>query len=372
MANLTAFTAAVAKCKMITTMASVSIDSYDMRRLILIPLLAILTCCSGQPNSGTKTASVSGDIPPVSSNNPSEIADGIIYFSTDNGLSWKNKSAGLPAKISIGLGGIAVSGNRLAVATKDSGLYLFDSRQARWVKTPTDKQLIESNPGALIFYKDHIYIGTQFGGIFYSQNEGKTWTKLNTGLSNLTIRKLAVIDDRLYAGTNAGLYAYDDSLSQWQLEYGSGSLQVNGIAAFEENIYIGSSQGAFSSPKDRNDWKKVFASGALHNISADDKALYAMVYNELFSSVDKGKSWQSIQEGLPAQLYTFNVIKNGNAVFAGQWDGVYRKDNAMETWRFSSNGLPGTFAITNMQVYNGIIVVSGSERKLREGMTTDK
>jgi hypothetical protein len=43
-----------------------------------------------------------------------------------------------------------------------------------------------------------------------------------------------------------------------------------------------------------------------------------MTYNELFSSADKGESWQSIQKGLPKELYTFNVIKNYNAVFAGQ------------------------------------------------------
>lgn len=337
-----------------------------------MPLLAFLGSCSGQTVRETKPGVHNSSTPSTVSIRPNQTSAGIVYFSADSGRTWEDKSAGLPSNISIGLGGIAVSGNRLALASKDSGLYLFDFGKAGWVKAPTNKELSESNPGALSFYKDRIYIGTQSGGVFYSHDEGKSWAKLNTGLVNLTIRKLAVIDGKLYAATNAGLYSYNNLMDGWDLEYGSTTLQVNGIAALDGNLYIATSQGAFTTPIGRSEWKKIFSNGALHKISADDKTLYAMAYNELFSSIDNGKSWQSIQTGLPAQLYTFNVIKNGNIVFAGQWDGVYRKDNANEAWKHSSSGLPDRLAITNMQIYNGIIVVGGSERRLRAGMTTDK
>ncbi|MBB1285186.1 hypothetical protein HRH25_12445 [Flavisolibacter sp. BT320] len=353
-------------------MATAPLIAYKMRSLIVIPFLVILSSSSGQTNKDTKAPLSRSGIPSTLNTNPSNAPEGIVYFSADNGLTWENKSAGLPSKISIAPGGIAVSNGRLALASKDSGLYFFDFGKGSWVKTPTDRQVIESNLGALTFYKDRIYIGTQYGGVFNSSDGGKSWAKLNTGLGNLTIRKLTEIDGKLYAATNAGLYAYNNLLDRWSLEYGSPTLQVNGITVFAGNLYIATNQGAFTTPIGRRDWQNIFVGGALHNISADDKALYAMVYNELFLSLDKGRSWKSIQKGLPAQLYTFNVIKNGNAVFAGQWDGVYRKGNDDEVWKHSSRGLPHQFAITNMQVYNGSIVVSGSERKLRAGITTDK
>ncbi|WP_346320324.1 YCF48-related protein [Chitinophaga sp. YIM B06452] len=340
--------------------------------LIIIPLLVVLSSCGRQTGSDTKNGSSLGSIPSSGISYPLETADGIIYFSADNGLTWENKSTGLPATTRIGLGGIAVSENRLALLSKDSGLYFFNNQEDRWINIPTDRQLIESNPGALQFYKDRIYAGTQFGGIFYSENEGKSWTKLNTGLDNFTIRKFAEIDHKLYAATNSGFYSYNDLRNQWEQEYGNSTLQVNGIAVFDRSIYIATNQGAFSSPIGKKDWKKIFSNGALHNISSDDKGLYAMVYNELFSSFDKGNSWQNIQKGLPAQLYTFNVIRSGNALLAGQWDGVYRKDKESENWKFSSAGLPNGLAIANMISYKGAIVVSGSERKLRAGMDTDK
>lgn len=335
-------------------------------------LLMGLGSCGTQTNSETRPASVVAGAPLPGTEDSEEIVNEIVYFSTDNGLTWKNKSKGLPAETSIGLGGIAVSGNRLALLSKHNGLYFFDSREDKWMNVPTDQQLIQNNPGALLFYQDHIYAGTQSGGVFYSDNDGKSWSTLNAGLNSLTIRKLAEIDHTLYAATNSGLYAYNNQRSEWELEYGNNTLQVNGLTVFDGKIYIATNQGAFSSPTGRRDWKKVFSNGALHNIGSDDKALYAMVYNELFSSFDKGSSWQKIQTGLPAGLYTFNVIPFNNTLLAGQWDGVYRKDKGSGSWKFSSTGLPERLAVTNMTGYAGTIVVSGSERKLRTGMSADQ
>ena len=343
-----------------------------MKRLIVIPLLAFVGFCNGQIQTSAQTPLKMDTTAPPVRKHPIESTDGIVYFSNDMGLTWENKSEGLPLKTNLGLSAIAASGNTLALASKDNGIYLFDFSKNRWVSIPTDKRIIENNPGALTFYKDGMYIGTQLAGIFYSKDQGNTWRQLNTGLTNLAIRKLVSIDHRLYAGTDAGLYAYNELQHTWEPEYGNSTLQVNGITAFEGSIYIGTNEGVFATSKAAKEWKQVLANRSLHNISSDNATIYAMTYNELLSSTDKGKSWQSIQKGLPAQLYTFNVIENGNSVFAGQWDGVYRKDNAIESWRTYSRGLPEKFAVTNMTLYKGILVVSGSERKLRKGMTTDK
>jgi hypothetical protein len=66
------------------------------------------------------------------------------------------------------------------------------------------------------------------------------------------------------------------------------------------------------------------------------------------------------------------VVKIGNILLARQWDGIYRKDGEAENWKSSSNGLPKKLAISNMQVYNKIIVAGGNERKLKTRMSTDK
>ena len=345
---------------------------YEIRSVTIILFLAVLCSCNRQVRNTTEKESKKDSASSIVHNNPDVTTDGIVFFSLDNGVTWENKSKGLPDTISLGLGAIAVSENSLAIATKEMGVYLFDFQRDKWVHIPSDKRIIEGNPGPLAFYNGSIYIGTQKSGIFFSANHGKNWIMLNTGLATSTIRKLVEVDNTLYAGTNTGLYSYNDQEKKWELEYGNSILQVNGITGFDGNIYIGTTQGAFTALKGGKGWKQILANYTLHNISWADGNIYAMTYNELLLSTDKGQSWQNIQKGLPAQLYTFNVIKNGNSVFAGQWDGVYRKNNALEIWKSYNNGLPDKLAITNMNLYKGIIVVSGSERRLRAGMTTEK
>ncbi len=343
-----------------------------MRKITVFIFLAILCSCTRQPKSSAEGESKRYRIPLTVLTNQIEETDGIVYFSRDNGLTWENKSAGLPKKIRLGLGAIATSGSLLGIPTKENGIYLFDFNKELWVNIPTDKKIIENNPGTFTFFKGQIYIGTQSGGVFSSANHGKSWANLKIGLANPTIRKLVTIDNKLYAGTDAGLYSFNEVHKKWVLEYGNSTMQVNGITEFDESIYIGTNQGAFTTPKDRKVWKQILTNYTLHNISSDDKTIYAMTYNVLLSSADKGKSWRNIQKGLPGELYTFNVIKNGNSVFAAQWDGVYRKNNEYDTWESYSNGLPVNLAITNMKSFNGIIVVSGNERGLSKGMNISK
>jgi photosystem II stability/assembly factor-like uncharacterized protein len=342
--------------------------AMTMKKITSLLLLIILSSCGGKHEKAVEKDNRDS----LNLKSPVETSDGIIYFSRDNGMTWKNTSGGLPEKTSIGLGGIAVSSTSVGIVTKENGVYFFDFQRNSWMNIPTEIQIIKNNPEALILYKGEIYVGTQYGGIFFSDNQGTTWTSKNLGLGNLTIRRFTEIDNKLYAGTNGGLYSYNEELNKWEWEFGPSSLQVNGIAEFDGDIYIGTNEGAFKSEKDLKKWKKLVLNHSLHNITAFDKIIYAMTYNELFSSTDKGESWQSIQKGLPKELYTFNVIKNYDAVFAGQWDGIYRKDISSEDWKFSSNGLPNKFAAINFKSYNGILIISCSERKLRPGMATEK
>jgi hypothetical protein len=66
------------------------------------------------------------------------------------------------------------------------------------------------------------------------------------------------------------------------------------------------------------------------------------------------------------------VLNHNNLILAGQWDGIYKKTNNLTKWELSSQGLPTKFAVTNLKAYNDILIISTSERKLKEGMTIEK
>jgi ligand-binding sensor domain-containing protein len=290
---------------------------------------------------------------------------GLVYFSKNDGLDWENVGAGLPDSLSIGLGGIAVSENLLGIATKEKGVYLFDEKASKWDNLPTNEQILKDQVGPLFFYSNHIFLGTQYGGVYFTNDLGKSWSLRNEGLSDKTIRRFVEINGVLYAATNDGLYSFDNPQQKWDKVYGQAGLQVNGVTEFKGDLYLATNRGVYKSNKNAKDGSLILPNHSVHNIAADKSTLYAMTYTSLLIATVDGITWKSCQAGLPDNLYTFNMIKKGDNLFAGQWDGVYKKADTMASWKSTSRGLPTKFAATNLKVFKDILVVSmaKSERK---------
>ena len=320
-----------------------------MKIFLSILLLAHLPVYYGQQTNTVLSGS-------ISLHKSVERNAGIIYFSSDNGTTWEDRSNGLPNDIF--LSDIAVADGLLGISTKQSGIFLFDFQKNSWMNT-LNKPQTSANLDVLFFHNNTLFVGTQNEGIFISRDKGKTWAAYNTGLGNLTIRRFAAIDHRLYAGTNAGLYVLDEQKNIWLLAYTAPLLQVNGITEFEGEIYIGTNQGAFKTSKESKEWKHVLLNRSLHNISVADKTIYASVYNELFASTDKGKTWTSDQKGMPFDRYTFQVIQTGPSILAAQWDGIYRKEKIIN-WMPTNQGLPAKFPAYRMKNYKNMVVVASS------------
>lgn len=323
-----------------------------MKFLLLVLLIGLSACDTKTPSA--KREKMTNQVETTASNEQTEAVAGIIYFSDNKGMSWKNKGECLPEDVF--LTDIAVSDQWLGVSTKQNGIFMYDFGKDNWKNTP-GKPATSADTDALFFFKKKLYAGTQGDGIFVSSDEGKSWTSINQGLGNLTIRKFAEINKRLYAGTNDGLYLLDDKGQKWKLEYGNKLLQVNGILRFDNEIYIGTNQGVFKSVIGQNNWEHVLKDRSLHNIGLADNTLYALVYNELFASKDKGASWYNAQRGMPAGKYSFQLLQKDHSVFVGQWDGIYIND-PFENWKSFHKGIPANTPITEMNVYQNLLIAA--------------
>ncbi|MCD9016030.1 WD40/YVTN/BNR-like repeat-containing protein [Parachryseolinea silvisoli] len=280
---------------------------------------------------------------------------GIVYFSTDNGRTWENTSAGLPDDIF--LSDIAAAPGFLGLSTKQHGIFLFNFAKNEWSALPTIPSADEIN--ALYFHQGKILAGTKNNGLFISSDLGKTWVSFSRGLKNLTIRKLTDLEHKVYAGTNGGLYVLQESTNQWIPEHEENGLQVNGMRALDGDLYAGTNRGVFKKSKGGQDWKQIMPGRSLHNLGVDRKNIYALTYSELFISTDKGASWKSDQTGMPPK-YTFQVIEKDNTLLAGQWDGVYIK-RGLQGWALSNQGLPKDLPVLEL-VVNGNTIVAGSSQ----------
>jgi hypothetical protein len=281
---------------------------------------------------------------------------GIVYFSYNDGSSWTNISKGIPKDAS--LTDIASDNVRLGISTKQHGIFLFDQVQNNWQPVPKNPPTT-ANLDALIFHNKYIFTGTQNAGIFLSVDLGRNWVPYNAGLQNLTIRRLAEFEHTVYACTNAGLYRLNEKENKWQLACPNTGLQVNGITQNSGDLYIGTNHGVYKQAHGQNDWRQVLANQSLHNISSDGTFIYAMVYNELFTSANQGLTWQSDQKGMPTGKYTFQVLQTNASLLAGQWDGIYKKE-PLTNWVLSNKGLPVNFPVTELKVFKKMIIAASS------------
>ncbi|MBI1932396.1 MAG: hypothetical protein HYS24_07645 [Ignavibacteriales bacterium] len=72
-------------------------------------------------------------------------------------------------------------------------------------------------PNAIIEYKDKIYIGGGFKGIYISEDDGNSWTVMKEGIiANSFETNSFFISDGLYACTTAGVYKLNEINKIWE------------------------------------------------------------------------------------------------------------------------------------------------------------
>ncbi len=179
----------------------------------LIFLLLLFSSCTKQNSSGNQLSSPVETISkaPIydhsKDNEPSTNDNGIIFFSFDNGDSWENKSIGLPEGISST--DIATSDGLIGISTKQDGIFFYEFQANIWRRSANNPPT-PNNLDALIFFNDQLFVGAENAGIFISDIQGQSWRPYNKGLEDLTIRKFAVVNNKLFVGTNGGLYSLNE------------------------------------------------------------------------------------------------------------------------------------------------------------------
>jgi photosystem II stability/assembly factor-like uncharacterized protein len=201
-----------------------------------------------------------------------------------------------------------------------------------------------------------------YGGVFVSEDGGKTWNQRSNGLDGRDVFSLAQSDDGVVlAGTNRGIFRWDGS--SWQadgnvintaektvyvvrrgkrvkktvtesskpvvIDTQVNDLSVNGpvwFAATADGVYRSVTQGASWTGPVLNDpqYRFVDAHGAI---------VFAARRNDLRISEDSGMNWKPI--ALPAKLSSVRALTtapNGTLWLGGREGAFYSNDHG-QTWQ---------------------------------------
>lgn len=125
---------------------------------------------------------------------------GTLWRSADGATTWTSGGSGLPSEDLKNLVVDPTNPSRLYVVAK-AGFYRSEDKGAAFSRSGAWKE--EEAEAVAIDAKGNVYVASG-EGISRSVDGGKTWSKMNDGLTNEDVRALYCSGTRLYAGTAGG------------------------------------------------------------------------------------------------------------------------------------------------------------------------
>jgi hypothetical protein len=129
---------------------------------------------------------------------------GGVFLSSNNGTSWTAVHTGSPiSAFAVSPDGAGVT-NLFAGSEYGDGVFLSTNNGTSWAAV--NSGLTNTSVRALAIYGMNLFTGTQGGGVFLSTNNGTSWTAVNSGLTSTVVLACAVSGRYLFAGTESGAW----------------------------------------------------------------------------------------------------------------------------------------------------------------------
>ena len=208
-----------------------------------------------------------------------------------------------------------------------------------------------------------LFLGTSDGHVFGSRDAGEHWELLGRIGANHDDVIMSIVVDARSAGTlyatswtlnshGGGVYRSADAGHNWEL-IGLEGHAVRALAAAPSNpdiLIAGAIDGVYWSANSGKNWERISPENHadLRNFDSiaidphDPNTIYAGTYHLPWKTVDGGKSWAPIHQGMvdDSDVMTITVDQNdASHIFASACSGIYHSLDGGVSWT-KSKGIP--------------------------------
>lgn len=311
-------------------MASFKRSVRNIRMLMLLPLLVLLSACGSTVGifaggtwqaSGLQNQNIRAIV--VNPNNLQEIyagdAQNGVFVSTNAGQNWVQRSTGLILPTGIHTLAFDNTGKKLYAAT-DAGLFVSADGAQHWSSIGSAKSGLPADSYTAIAFDLHtasiIYVGTAHHGVLKSVNNGASWSNSSTGLPTEDTVNDLVYDSntrQLWAATDMGVYQSGNGGTSWRLlNNGIPAADViNAVLPADASggagglIYAGTNHGFYLSKDSGAHWSQSqdsLTGTGIHAILIDYSqvsTVYVATDIGALRSLESGQTWSGISSGIP-------------------------------------------------------------------------
>jgi photosystem II stability/assembly factor-like uncharacterized protein len=143
----------------------------------------------------------------------------------------------------------------------------------------------------------------------------------------------------VFVGCDYGLYKSTDKGRSWRNVLDAGYVVVTDLVE-SEGVLIGAGRRGILRSKDNGEhWEWVVSEGGLGKVvERIDGGFAAISYapstesSRIRISLDSGKTWKAIDEGLPPALFILSIKQMGEYLICGHPDGIFRSSDMGKTW----------------------------------------
>jgi photosystem II stability/assembly factor-like uncharacterized protein len=277
-------------------------------------------------------------------------SSGSVFVSVDQGRSWRESRAGLPA---MEINSLAASGTNLYAGTERGGVYRSTDQGQSWADV-TSRMGEQIRVNALAVSGATLFAGTVCG-ILRSTDQGQSWETVNAGLTSASICELVVSGTALFTVTCDGLLRSTD---QGRSCGASLFARTEGLRLHRSEDH-GKTRMEVTLPTEmRADSPKM----RLRSLAASKTAIFLIVaedvedivgLNRVYRSTDLGRSWEPTDWG-SSGWQTRSFVISGTDIFVGAGAGVYRSTDDGQSWEAVNEDLDViAFAISGRRLYAG-------------------
>jgi photosystem II stability/assembly factor-like uncharacterized protein len=213
-----------------------------------------------------------------------------------------------------------------------------------------------------------IFAGTAENGIIRSTDDGETWEKANTGLTQERINDVESIGTSVFAATQEGIFRSTNNGVTWQFNaFKEGSIQD--LVADGTALYLGG-RFIYRTDDQGDSWQTIYDTHSnTSRIYASGKNIFASFGsfgNKFIKSSDYGITWESVK--IDEFNYILVIRQNKSDIFVGNESGVFHSPDNGTTWKKTNLNKE----VRKMIIVDNWIFVSGIEGAFKSNDNGDK
>ncbi len=280
---------------------------------------------------------------------------GEVYVSTDGAKSWQNPRVGVPFPGYVVDSLVLDRSDRLWAACW--GLWgggviaVSDDGGKTWTRRDTGLEDVSVRAIAVDAHDSHFVIVGGLTGVYRSIDAGETWEKISDQPNVESVAIDPRTHDRLYVGTWRQGYRSDDGGKTWKLINSGMVLDTDMFSitidpSDPNNMWVATCGWVYNSRNSGDNWTRHrdgFNNRRVHDVEldpCDDDALYAGTVGGLYRSDDRGKTWYLVSdEELVVNNIALHPQRPGRIILGVESDGVYRSEDNGKTFARSCEGL---------------------------------